>query len=100
MAADGRTAGRRRRRGTLPRAPPQVNQQSLGMIDERLLAVGEASVGARDGNNDEGEVMAINVRCPACQKQLKVQEDLAGKRVKCPACGQLLVVSAARPAPP
>ncbi|MBV9125512.1 MAG: hypothetical protein JO112_19360 [Planctomycetes bacterium] len=42
--------------------------------------------------------MAIGVRCPACAKQLRVQEEQAGKRVKCPACGQILRIAAPRPA--
>jgi ribosomal protein S27E len=31
--------------------------------------------------------MPILIRCPGCQKPLKVKEELAGKKVKCPSCG-------------
>ncbi len=31
--------------------------------------------------------MPILLRCPGCQKPLKVKEELAGKKVKCPSCG-------------
>lgn len=38
--------------------------------------------------------MPISVRCknPDCGKALRVQDDLAGRRVKCPACGQIVSV--------
>ena len=41
--------------------------------------------------------MAIGVRCPACEKNLNVRDDLAGQRVKCPSCGQVIKVLAPRP---
>jgi hypothetical protein len=31
--------------------------------------------------------MPVLIRCPDCQKLLKVKEELAGKKVKCPNCG-------------
>jgi hypothetical protein len=31
--------------------------------------------------------MAIKAACPSCGRQLKVKDELAGKKVKCPGCG-------------
>lgn len=39
--------------------------------------------------------MPVFIRCPDCQKLLKVKEELAGKRVKCPSCGVPVRVPAA-----
>jgi len=36
--------------------------------------------------------MSILLRCQACQKPLKVNDELAGKKVKCPSCGQSVSV--------
>ena len=37
------------------------------------------------------------LRCPECQKPLKVKEEFAGKKVKCPACGAPVRVTVAAP---
>jgi hypothetical protein len=42
--------------------------------------------------------MAQLIKCPDCDKQLQVPEDLLGKHVQCPACRQTFI--AALPAPP
>lgn len=34
----------------------------------------------------------MRITCPSCQKTLRVNDRLAGKRIKCPACGQVLLV--------
>src|SRR5262245_15346605 len=34
------------------------------------------------------------VSCPECKKELKLRDDLAGKKIKCPGCGLAFVVSA------
>lgn len=39
--------------------------------------------------------MAIALNCPACNRQLRVKDELAGKRGKCPGCGQKLIIPAA-----
>lgn len=45
--------------------------------------------------------MAIEFRCPQCQKLLRVGDDAAGKQAKCPGCGaQVTVPSATAPPPP
>jgi hypothetical protein len=36
--------------------------------------------------------MPIQLRCPECNKPLKVKEELAGKKVKCPGCGKAVPV--------
>jgi hypothetical protein len=41
--------------------------------------------------------MPITITC-ACQKKLRVREELAGKRVKCPGCGKPVAVPAERAA--
>ena len=41
--------------------------------------------------------MSISVQCPACKKNLKTKDELAGKRVKCPGCGYVILVPAAQP---
>src|SRR5258708_4687939 len=33
------------------------------------------------------------VSCPECKKELKVKDDLAGKKVKCPGCGSAFVIA-------
>ena len=43
--------------------------------------------------------MSISVQCPGCQKKLKANDELAGKRVKCPNCAQLVVVLSVCSAP-
>jgi predicted Zn finger-like uncharacterized protein len=37
----------------------------------------------------------INVSCPECQKQLKVSEELRGKKVRCKGCGHVFAIPAA-----
>ncbi len=44
--------------------------------------------------------MAIIVRCSSCQRQLKVPDDLRGKRVRCPGCGATFTASAPEDEPP
>ena len=34
----------------------------------------------------------ISFACPACNKQLKVKDELAGKKGKCPGCGKPVMV--------
>jgi hypothetical protein len=36
--------------------------------------------------------MAISFACPSCEENLKVRDELAGKRVKCPGCGEPVAV--------
>jgi hypothetical protein len=36
--------------------------------------------------------MAITVTCSSCERELKVKEELAGRKVKCPACGEAIAV--------
>jgi hypothetical protein len=43
--------------------------------------------------------MPLLIRCPACDKALKVKEELAGKKVKCPGCGKPVPVPAPEPPP-
>src|SRR5437016_990909 len=43
--------------------------------------------------------MAIPVAC-ACGKQLKVKDELAGKKIRCPACQAAVTVPAAAPPEP
>lgn len=38
--------------------------------------------------------MAITATCTGCGKQLKVKDELVGKRIKCPGCGQTFAASA------
>jgi dipeptidyl aminopeptidase/acylaminoacyl peptidase len=39
--------------------------------------------------------MPLTVRCPKCNKALRIKEDLQGKRIRCPACKEAFVVDAA-----
>ncbi len=41
--------------------------------------------------------MYFTFECPHCQKKLKVQEELAGRKVGCPYCKHSMVVPASRP---
>jgi serine/threonine protein kinase len=41
----------------------------------------------------------ICFECPACRKQLKVKDELAGKKGKCPGCGATLTIPAAQEQP-
>jgi hypothetical protein len=36
--------------------------------------------------------MTIALSCPACDKALKVKDELAGKKIKCPGCGEPILV--------
>jgi Zn-dependent protease with chaperone function len=38
--------------------------------------------------------MSITVQCSACQRRLKVRDDLQGKRAKCPGCGGMIEIAA------
>jgi uncharacterized Zn finger protein (UPF0148 family) len=38
--------------------------------------------------------MPISFSCPACDRPLKVKDELAGRKVKCPKCGEGVVVPA------
>jgi len=44
--------------------------------------------------------MAIEFRCPGCNRRLRVGEAVAGKRAKCPECGTVLIVPSASAAAP
>jgi ribosomal protein S27E len=41
--------------------------------------------------------MAIALTCSQCEHDLKVKEELAGRRIKCPECGQVLAVPESSP---
>lgn len=41
--------------------------------------------------------MPINITCTGCGMDLKVRDELAGKRAKCPRCGLMVAVPAASP---
>lgn len=43
--------------------------------------------------------MSISISCGKCNKQLRVKDELTGKRVKCPVCGNVLQVAVASVAP-
>jgi predicted Zn finger-like uncharacterized protein len=36
--------------------------------------------------------MAIALTCPACERALKVKDELAGRKIKCPKCGSVIAV--------
>jgi hypothetical protein len=36
--------------------------------------------------------MAIALACPECDRQMKVKDEMAGRRVKCPGCGSAITV--------
>ena len=36
--------------------------------------------------------MPIEVTCPECDKELRLKDELAGKKVKCPGCAEVLAV--------
>ncbi len=36
--------------------------------------------------------MAIALTCPACQRALKVKDELAGRKIKCPDCAAVIAV--------
>jgi hypothetical protein len=36
--------------------------------------------------------MAISVACPSCERELKLKEELAGRKIKCPGCGEPILV--------
>jgi len=40
------------------------------------------------------------IRCPQCERQLRVPDALLGKKVKCPSCGTTFAATAAPPAEP
>jgi predicted RNA-binding Zn-ribbon protein involved in translation (DUF1610 family) len=39
--------------------------------------------------------MAIALSCPSCDHELKVKDELAGRKIKCPKCGAVIAVRAA-----
>jgi hypothetical protein len=43
--------------------------------------------------------MPTTVDCPACQRKLRLPDELAGKQVKCPTCGEVFQGDAAPPLP-
>jgi hypothetical protein len=43
--------------------------------------------------------MPLFIRCPDCQKLLKIKEELGGKKVKCPQCGNPVRVPLGEPKP-
>ena len=40
--------------------------------------------------------MAISVACPSCDRELKVKDELVGRKVKCPGCGESIAVPSAQ----
>jgi hypothetical protein len=60
-------------------------------------AVHVEKTGEGDSN---GPIMAISITGPACGRDRKVLDDLAGKRIKCPCCGQAVVAAGSRPPAP
>jgi len=36
--------------------------------------------------------MAISFSCPACDRSVKVKDELAGRKIKCPECGKVIAV--------
>jgi DNA-directed RNA polymerase subunit RPC12/RpoP len=46
----------------------------------------------------ENVSMPIEFHCAGCQKQLRVQDDAAGKRARCPQCGAIVEVPSAKSA--
>lgn len=44
--------------------------------------------------------MPISIRCTGCEKNLKVKDEVAGKRIKCPSCGLTIPIPAESPSPP
>lgn len=38
--------------------------------------------------------MSFNVQCPECQKELRLRDEHAGKKIKCPECGHRFVAAA------
>ena len=43
--------------------------------------------------------MSVIVRCPQCATQLRVGEELIGKKVRCPSCSHIFVAPAEQPTP-
>jgi hypothetical protein len=44
--------------------------------------------------------MAIEFRCPSCQRLLRVSDEAAGVQAQCPECGAIAVVPPRESAPP
>src|SRR5437868_6904629 len=42
--------------------------------------------------NRKGCPMAIALTCPSCARELKVKDELAGRKIKCPKCGKVIAV--------
>ena len=36
--------------------------------------------------------MAIALTCSECERDMKVKDELAGRKIKCPECGSVLMV--------
>jgi predicted RNA-binding Zn-ribbon protein involved in translation (DUF1610 family) len=47
-----------------------------------------------DGIVESRCLMAISVACPSCERELKVKDELAGRKVKCPGCGEAVTIPA------
>lgn len=43
--------------------------------------------------------MPINITCSQCQKELKLRDEFAGKKIRCPSCSTVLTVTTASSAP-
>jgi predicted Zn finger-like uncharacterized protein len=44
--------------------------------------------------------MPTLITCPSCSRQLRVPDELLGRRVKCPSCGETFTAATDEPAPP
>jgi predicted Zn finger-like uncharacterized protein len=38
--------------------------------------------------------MAISFTCPSCESDLRLKDELAGRKVKCPRCGDVIAIPA------
>ncbi len=47
----------------------------------------------------DGRIMPIIVACPSCSGQLRIADDLIGRRVRCPACNSTFEANEAPPVP-
>ena len=41
--------------------------------------------------------MSLTIKCPECEKSLKVKEEAAGKKVRCPACATAFLAPSLAP---
>ncbi len=84
-----------------------------GVLIRKAWTAAALAATLRGGPNARGPVCASGMPCARgtmpisiacdCGKQLRVKDELAGRRVKCPECGEVLTVpggAAAQPRPP